>query len=68
MQDTATSTPLRNTFGALWQRPQTRLCLLLLLLYLGVALAGYAHWVEPFWLDVTQRDQEPGPTDCPLKL
>ena len=19
------------------------------------ALAGYAHWVEPFWLDVTRR-------------
>ena len=27
---------------SLWRRPQARVCLLLVLLYLGVALAGYA--------------------------
>jgi len=31
-----------DAFAYLWRRPQARLCLLLLLLYTGIALAGYA--------------------------
>jgi ABC-type dipeptide/oligopeptide/nickel transport system permease subunit len=31
-----------DAFVYLWRRPQARLCLLLLLLYTGIALAGYA--------------------------
>lgn len=32
-------------FASLWRRPQPRLCLLLLVLYLGIAAAGYAGWL-----------------------
>ena len=31
-----------DAFLYLWRRPQPRICLLLLLLYTGIALAGYA--------------------------
>lgn len=61
MQGPAASASLLGTFGAVWRRPQARLCLLLLLLYLGVALAGYAHWLPDHEASVG------GPQDPPSR-
>ncbi len=34
-----------NTLRYLWRRPQSRVCMLLLLMYTGIALAGYAGFL-----------------------
>lgn len=44
--------------GALWQRPQARVCLLLLLLYVGVAAAGHLGWL-PSIDDIVGGSQDP---------
>lgn len=58
---------MRNALLYLWRRPQSRLCMLLLLLYTGIALAGYAGLLPDHEASVG-GSQEPPSWDWPLLL
>jgi peptide/nickel transport system permease protein len=49
-----------EALAALWRRPHTRACMIVVLAYLGVALAGYAHLLPDHEAAVGDAQQPPG--------
>lgn len=46
-------------FVSLWRRPQPRVCLLLLLMFIGIALAGHAGWLPDHQVSVGGANDRP---------